>query len=155
MANYQTHARFNLLLALPLLAFFLHYFFEPGRQPVILFSGAFAYATLFMNPDLDLANQIKIFSLRGLLTLPFRFYSLVFRHRGLSHHFFLGTLTRLLWLSCFYILIAYLWDQRNGYETLASFYSRYKSHLIFVFSGIFCADAGHLFLDYAPLRKRR
>ena len=49
-----------------------------------------------MNPDLGLVHKIKLFSLRGFITLPFRGYSKIFKHKGISHSFLLGSFTRII-----------------------------------------------------------
>lgn len=148
MANYKKHSQFNLFLALPVLLAAAHYLWHPPLLYLSVFSGTFIYSTLFMSPDVDLAHQIKLFSLRGLLTLPFRVYSMIFRHRGISHSFFFGSLTRIFWLAGFGLLIFY-----GIYETFPnkkSFYLFYRQHRIFLlysFAGICFADWCHLLLD--------
>ena len=60
---------------------------------------------------MDLANKIKFRSWRGILTLPFRGYALFFRHRGISHSFLFGTLTRVLWLLLLFIVVSCVYQQ--------------------------------------------
>ena len=108
MSSYKQHTRFNLFIALPILLIGVAYFIHPHRYLMITFAASFAYATLFMNPDLDLANQIRLLSLRGILSLPFRSYARCFSHRGLSHHIIFGSLTRILWLSGWFALIFFI-----------------------------------------------
>src|SRR3989304_2034863 len=107
MALYKKHVKFNIFF-LPLILFFIFYIFKSSFLHLTIFSLTFIYSTLFMSPDLDLANQIKFFSIRGFFTLPFRFYSIFFRHRGLSHYPIIGSLTRILWLGGFIYLLFYL-----------------------------------------------
>ena len=107
MSNYKTHVAFNLLCALPVATGGICYIYTPSKHLLITFIGAFVYGTCFMNPDLDLIHQIKLFSWRGFLTLPFRFYSKIFKHRGLSHSFLFGTATRILWLGGIALLLFY------------------------------------------------
>ncbi len=148
MAQYKTHTRFNLILALPILLGLTFYTLHPTRPFLVTFGIAFTYATLFMNPDLDLAHQIKLFSLRGVLSLPFRLYSRVFRHRGLSHHPLLGSLTRILWLALWALLTFYLINRAfPNHKSLIQFYLSYKPYIFYGFSGIFLADLCHLLLD--------
>ncbi len=144
MANYKTHIRFNLFLALPTLLGISWVVAHPTFQMLLLFSAVFAYATFFFNPDLDLAARIKLFSLRGILTLPFRVYSMIFRHRGISHHPLFGTLTRLVWFGgLFYAVLALFFSIKNPSFVLLD----YQQELIFGASAIFCADLCHLLLD--------
>lgn len=147
MAQYKTHTTFNIFIAFPLLIWFITYFFKPSFNSIFIFSTCFVYATLFMNPDLDLANKIKLFSIRGFLTLPFRGYSLIFKHRGISHSFLLGTITRILWLGAFFYLILYLLKRPflNKKEILALL----KTDLfLYGLSAIIIADFCHLILDF-------
>ncbi|NGX32671.1 MAG: hypothetical protein K1060chlam4_00721 [Candidatus Anoxychlamydiales bacterium] len=147
MAQYKTHSTFNIFLALPLFLWAIVYFFHPQLNLIITFSACFAYATLFMNPDQDITNKIKLFSIRGFLTLPFRGYSLIFKHRGISHSFILGTTTRVLWLGGFFYGILYVLDKpffkRN--ELIAILKS---DHFLYGFSAIILADFCHLLLDF-------
>ncbi|MCB1109040.1 MAG: DUF2227 family putative metal-binding protein [Chlamydiia bacterium] len=148
MSQYKTHAKFNLFLALPVLVGAIYYLFHPYWTLLALFSFAFAYSTLFMSPDMDLAHQIKFFSLRGLLTSPFRLYSRIFRHRGLSHSILFGTLTRIGFLSL--LALAGLWIYSQAFPSPNSFLVFLKSNqipIIYAFAGIFCADLCHLLLD--------
>ena len=148
MAQYKTHTRFNLFLALPILLLGLYYFFHSSWQQLGIFGGCFIYATLFMSPDMDLANQIKFFSLRGVLTSPFRLYSKIFNHRGLSHSILFGTLTRIGFLTL--LGVFGLWIFKQTLLTPDSFVLFLKTHqtwILFAFAGIFSADLCHLLLD--------
>lgn len=148
MSQYKTHTKFNLLLALPLLLAGLFYFIHPRREYAITFASTFVYSTLFMNPDMDLAHQIKLRSLRGVLSLPFRLYSRVFKHRGLSHSLVFGSLTRIVWLSAIALLIFYLTNQILPSKTsFVKFFHRYEPFILFGFFGVFIADLCHLLLD--------
>ncbi|NGX36820.1 MAG: hypothetical protein K1000chlam1_01673 [Candidatus Anoxychlamydiales bacterium] len=147
MAQYKTHSAFNIFLALPLFLWGMVYFFNPTYNLIGIFTGCFIYGTLFMNPDLDLANKIKLVSIRGLLTLPFRSYSMIFRHRGISHSFFLGTLTRVAWLSGFFYAILFILDKPFLHKN--ELISIVKSdYFLYGFFGIFLADFCHLILDF-------
>lgn len=98
MPAYRTHVAVNLVLGLPLALAVLKYTVAFTPEQLFSFSAAFVYGTLFLHPDLDIAYKIKLFSLKGFLTLPFRPYSYLFRHRGISHMPVIGTLSRVLWL---------------------------------------------------------
>lgn len=146
MPNYTTHAKFNILLALPVLTAALFFFLHPSRIELGIFVGLFVYGTLFMNPDLDLANKIKLFSLRGLLSLPFRSYSLIFRHRGLSHTPLLGTLTRVAWLGGFLLLALYLIDKPLPSQNALLFLIK-TPFFLYGIAAIALADWCHILLD--------
>lgn len=149
MSNYKTHVSFNLFFALPIATIAIHYAYAPPTPFLITFIAAFFYSTCFMNPDLDLIHQIKLFSLRGLLTLPFRFYSTIFKHRGISHSIFFGTATRILWLAGISLLLFYAIYRTFPSEKTFLFYLKsYKFYALYGLGGIVIADWCHLILDY-------
>lgn len=150
MANYKTHTGFNLFFMLPALVGFGYYFFQPSEKALIVFTATFTYATLFMNPDLDLVHKIKLFSLRGFITLPFRGYSKIFKHRGISHSFLLGSFTRIIWLSFVLFLVCFSFSFS---DYLFSFYKNFKTYFIYALIGICLADWSHLLLDAKKTRK--
>ncbi len=150
MANYKTHTGFNLFLILPALVGLGYYFIQPSEKVLIIFVAAFTYATLFMNPDLDLVHQIKLFSLRGFLTLPFRGYSKIFKHRGISHSFLLGSFTRITWLSAILFLLSFAFSFSDN---IFSFCKQFKTYFIYALTGICLADWSHLLLDTKKTRK--
>lgn len=148
MALYKTHTKFNLIIALPIVIYFLCCTIHPKTNYLITFSLSFVYSTLFMNPDMDVANKIKLFSFRGIMTLPFRLYSIFFSHRGLSHRLIIGTFTRILFLSLLFVAIMALIDYSfNSKIFFMNFYYSYKKYIIYGFFGIFLADFCHLLLD--------
>lgn len=150
MANYKTHTGFNLFLMLPTLVGLSYYFIQPSEKLLTIFIAAFIYATLFMNPDLDLIHQVKFFSLRGILTLPFRGYSKVFRHRGISHSFLLGSLTRIIWLSVVLFLLSFSFSFSGN---IFSFCKQFKTYLLYALAGVCLADWSHLLLDFKKTRR--
>ena len=66
----------------------------------ISFSAAYAVGTLLLSPDLDLAeghvDSKRHWGVLGALWVP---YGLMFSHRGLSHTWLLGPLTRLAYMG--------------------------------------------------------
>lgn len=148
MAMYKTHTRFNLLVALPILGVGIYYLLHPPLAFVGTFIVAFTYTTLFMNPDLDLANQIRLFSLRGLFSIPFRSYAACFRHRGLSHHFVLGSLTRIVWLLGWLFIVFFLtYKALPSQKSLITMYTQYQPFILYGLAGVCFADWAHLLLD--------
>lgn len=148
MAKYRTHISFNLLIGYPLGAFLFLYYYSSSHPLFALFSGSFLLSTLILNPDLDIANSVKLFSVRGILTLPFRPYSYFFSHRGVSHIPILGTATRLFYLAllgfCVYLIAFGALPSR---EMLASLYARFSIPLWVVVVGFVYADLCHILLD--------
>ncbi len=140
MPSYRTHVSVNLFLALPLSLAAMKYTAQSPLADMAIFSAAFIYGTLFLHPDLDLVRNTPLFSLKGLLTLPFRPYSYLFRHRGISHMPIIGTLTRILWLAALFCLFYCLINKPlpRLQET---------SSLLLAFIGLASADLVHLILD--------
>ncbi|WP_181392001.1 metal-binding protein [Deinococcus irradiatisoli] len=70
------------------------------------FSVAYAAGTFLLSPDLDLAegrvDSKRRWGVLGLLWVP---YGRAFSHRGLSHTWLLGPLTRLLYLGLIGLLV--------------------------------------------------
>lgn len=148
MANYRTHTLFNLILFLPISALAIYFFFESPLNKIALYGGAFAYGTLYMSPDSDVADKCKLLSLRGILTLPFRPYSKLFAHRGISHWLFIGTLTRILWLILLFTL-AYtcIYQHTFSLKPIINFYQNNHLDVHYCVAGLIIADIGHLLLD--------
>lgn len=142
MPSYRTHVSVNLFIGLPLSLAALKYTVQSTPIDMASFALIFAYGTLFLHPDMDLARNIRLFSLKGLLTLPFRPYSYIFRHRGISHLPLIGTLTRVVWLAGFFAILFFLlrinqpdlnqWDE---------------SYTWFGLGGLAVADLCHVLLD--------
>jgi len=156
MPNYKTHVRFNTLLALPLWIFLLSYFYHPPAEDLVLFSGIFLYGSYFFHPDVDLAYKIKLFTFKGLMTLPFRLYGAFFRHRGLSHHPFWGTFTRIVWVL---LLIALFFCVKKWtiptFPALKKLLLENRSLVTLVVLGLFLADLSHIGLDRFSSRIRK
>lgn len=146
MCLYKTHVKFNVFLGLPIFLFGLFHY-EIKMEYILTFSAFFIYSTLFMNPDMDLANKIKLLSFKGLLTFPFRIYSKIFRHRGISHQFLLGTLTRIIFLSFFLVIPLILFDVVLSKQTLIYFCQKYEYYILFSFAGVCSSDLCHILLD--------
>ncbi len=148
MSNYRSHTAFNIIVALPALLISSYYLINPSLNILLGFSGSFIYSTLFMSPDLDLVHQIRVFSVRGFFTLPFRFYSRLFRHRGISHSLIFGSLTRILWLAGLALGISYLvFNMSLNIQTYWKFFQKHQSLLTAILAGICFADWCHLILD--------
>ena len=114
MPRRRTHTKFNLFLGLPLTLGAILYSLKIPLLPLLIFSICFIYGTLYFSPDLDLANQIKFFSLKGILTAPFRLYSGIFRHRRFSHKPILGTLSRIILFETNYTTTTKYSDKINS-----------------------------------------
>jgi uncharacterized metal-binding protein len=88
-------------------------------------------------------------------------YSILFKHRGLSHSFLFGSLTRVLYLILvgnlmFYSFSRFGWinyDETDYWDSLTHFLSGFDSEqwqyqaLIWVFIGLVLSDFFHLLVD--------
>ena len=143
MPSYKTHVAVNLFLGLPLSLACMKYMVHASPIDTGSFACAFIYGTLFLHPDLDLARNVRLFSLKGVLTLPFRPYSYLFRHRGMSHLPLIGTLTRVLWLLGMIWLTFALLDW-----TFPPLEIWENPLLWFAIGGLAASDLLHVFLDH-------
>ncbi|GAB5603713.1 metal-binding protein [Thermus sp. FJN-A] len=88
---------------------YLAYGGEPEEPRALAFALAYLGGTFLLSPDLDLAERgvraQRRWGLLGLLWLP---YGWLFRHRGLSHTWILGPLTRLGYLVGLVLLASFL-----------------------------------------------
>lgn len=99
MAIGRYHDTFNLFLGAIITGVMLGAQFS---TPItVAFSAGWLFSTLIMGPDTDLTAKKRTQILRYFL-LPYSFF---FRHRGISHHFFWGTVSRNLYLLILLILI--------------------------------------------------
>jgi uncharacterized metal-binding protein len=108
MPNGRTHETINLLTFASLAGAYryaqtqgLLTAFEPiiTPQSLGLFSLSFLVGTFLVTPDLDLAeNHVRAKSNWGLLGLLWVPYGEMFSHRGLSHTWLVGPLTRLIYM---------------------------------------------------------
>jgi uncharacterized metal-binding protein len=76
---------------------------------VVAFAAAFAAGTFLLSPDLDLAEQSvgpkNAWGPLGVLWVP---YGMVMTHRGTSHSWVVGPLTRLFYLALLLLLLVAL-----------------------------------------------
>ena len=174
MSHYQLHSKFNLIIILPIFVGILYFYFTRDLYNLAFFLLAFVYSTLYAHPDMDMANQIKLFSFYGFMTLPYRlFYSPFFKHRGkVSHSLLWGTPSRLFALLFFigiivliYLLSEKIWTESLNKENLKLVFFELLYILYFAFIdlfrlikinyaqclyfilGFYIADFGHILLD--------
>ncbi|MGL4610387.1 MAG: metal-binding protein [Trueperaceae bacterium] len=78
-------------------------------QVVTTFSVSYLLGTFLVTPDLDLAEQgVRAKSNWGLLGLLWVPYGAMFSHRGLSHTWILGPLTRAIYLAVLALVFSYV-----------------------------------------------
>lgn len=70
--------------------------------PALSFAATYLVGTLYVTPDMDLAEQARTVRPKrrwgrfGALWVP---YGLYFRHRGISHSYLVGPMTRIVYLG--------------------------------------------------------
>ncbi len=118
MASGRTHETINLVVLGSLAAAYafglaqgLNAELEALAPPRTRLTFAVAYlaGTFLVTPDLDLAERrVRAKNNWGLLGLLWVPYGALFKHRGWSHSWFVGPLTRLLYLVVLVLALAYL-----------------------------------------------
>lgn len=147
MPLYKTHIKFNIFLLFLILPA-MYFIFHIKTTFIIIFTLSFIYSTLFMNPDVDICDKIKLFSIKGFFTIPFRLYAKVFKHRKTSHHIIFGTISRIGFLLILFFLIIFLLDLTPLLKIpFLNFLKTYKTYILYSILGIFVADFLHIILD--------
>lgn len=122
----------------------------PHADPrtLIAFAAGFAAGTYLLSPDLDLhgSRPKKRWGALRLVWLP---YATLMPHRGLSHGWLLGPLTRLAYLA---LLLAPLLFLPISHELLRQHSAALAPTLLTATLGYYCATWLHLAADRAPLR---
>lgn len=99
MPSGRVHEAINLTVLGGGAVVYLAYGGSPEEPRALAFALAYLGGTFLLSPDLDLAEKGTLSQRRwGLLGLLWRPYGWLFRHRGLSHTWVLGPLTRLGYL---------------------------------------------------------
>lgn len=163
MAKGTTHDRINLLTGAVLTGILIG--FEKSWIIVAGFVAGFLLSTLILSPDLDLGPKKRA----GVLRIFLYPYSLFFAHRGRSHSFLFGTLTRIFYGFFVFIVINTI-SHQMGYiehnvfeslEFLTSYIEGYNYQLLsyklltWTFLGMFLADSLHIFADRIYSRFKR
>ena len=151
MPSGRVHNTINLISFIGLAGLGL-YVQRAGLWPISLvqaaaFTVGFFAGTFLLSPDLDLAeghvNSKRAWGALGFLWVP---YGLLFSHRGLSHSWLIGPLTRLVYLGvivgllvglCWFLLpglrlpaLPYTVSWLEGLPLLAGYYVSQWLHLI-------------------------
>ncbi|GAB4419783.1 MAG: metal-binding protein [Bacteriovoracaceae bacterium] len=128
-----------------------------GAEVAVSYTVGFLFATLMFSPDTDVMPKKR----SGLLQFFLYPYSILFKHRGISHALFIGTLTRIIYgviLSSiiFYILNRMGHTQINESDVLnalVSFFTHYDYRyfeyrvITWIFVGMTMADLIHILVD--------
>ena len=150
MANGKTHDRVNMLIGTVIVGTMIG--FTNPWQIVFSFSTGWLVATYVFTPDLDVGPKNRK-SLFGVVLYP---YSIFFKHRGLSHSLFFGTLSRVTYVALVTLVFYFIFlsgglEQTGG--TVVSLIKGYNYNIIFykaftwVFIGMLGADLCHILVD--------
>ncbi len=151
MPDGKTHEHANLALV-PASALLVATAFPPEQALAYLAGGLFG--TFWVTPDLDLsAHNAEVRPLRywGPLKVIWVPYGIVFRHRGLSHTWIVGPLSRLLYLALAAALLLNLLGA-SGFQLPLD---PVRPYLPAFAAGYFVAQWVHLVLDAIPGLGRR
>lgn len=132
MPSGKTHTAINVTTVIFVLV--IAFFVRELCQPLFLCTIGFLFSTFFLNPDLDIwrSNVSKRWKFFRLYWYP---YTLLFKHRGYSHHIVIGPTSRILYL----LLPVFFFYHRIPQEII-------KESLL-VILGIWLADFLHILLD--------
>ena len=114
---------------------------------------SYLVGTFLVTPDLDLAkNSVRAKSHWGILGLVWVPYGKMFRHRGLSHSWILGPLTRLLYMgfiAIIFIVIAGVLTAYFGFELriVGRLGQSWEPLSLGALSGYFLSQWFHLLVD--------
>lgn len=118
MPSGRVHEAINLsVLGLATAAYWVYRQDLEVPQPVaVAFMGSYLLGTFLITPDLDLAEQQVRAKGRwgwmGWLWVP---YGWMFTHRGLSHTWVVGPLTRILYLGAMGVLVYWFFTTLSSY----------------------------------------
>lgn len=166
MANYTQHTCLNLAM-ISLIGLTLNTYSIISSKLLIIATTGFVFATFYLSPDLDLS-----YSKPSKNWGPWKFiwwpYTWIFRHRGLSHHYTIGTLSRVIYL---YLIACLILTATKGASTViegksfkvtcnilskqfvtiieqsATFSSKYYKEMIALIIGVFLSDLIHILVD--------
>lgn len=170
MADGRAHERINLLALGGLTA--VWYVSQLQGRPLLpdsvaplparlAFVVSYLIGTFLVTPDLDLANRSvrakKHWGLLGILWVP---YGAIFRHRGLSHSWLIGPLTRLLYLLMLVLALSELSQVVAGWlgyrlEFRALLQGQWSWLLAGSAAGYYVSQWLHLLIDGFPSGRRR
>lgn len=156
MASGRTHMAATLVLA-PITAM-ATWNLTGGDAVTTAIAGTGCLSGILISPDLDMAGRtisetllLRWNVLLGRLWVALWFpYALLSKHRGLSHVPVFGTLSRVMYLSVFYLGIHFLLQHYYALNLLLWPQLHWQELLIFI-TGLTISDVGHWILDGCKL----
>lgn len=118
-----------------------------------VFSFSYLIGSFFVTPDLDLANQhVSAKSHWGKFGFLWFIYGKIFSHRGISHSWFIGPLTRIVYmivitLSIFTVLSFLLSFFGYNLQLKAQLVNNWRQLLLGALLGYYISQWSHLVAD--------
>ena len=150
LAKGSTHDKFNLVIGSVIAGIMVGTSFI--WQITLSFIVGWLLATFVLTPDLDSGPKQR----RSFISIILYPYSVMFKHRGVSHNFFLGTLTRVIYIYFLFILVTLILayfsiipTTKNYLDLIISYDYEKINYLVltWIFVGMFLADTCHIVLD--------
>ena len=158
MPSGKTHQIVELAL-LPGLAVGYALLLRPAPPELAAFTGAYAFSSLFLSPDLDLKDNDarKRWGPLGFLWIP---YAKIFKHRGISHSLLWGPLTRLLYLAVVFggvalALVALGLVPPPSFDVPSNGAIFHRQLLLALGAGLYLPNVLHVLLDRAVSATKR
>ncbi len=155
MALGKTHDGINLFIGMVATGLLIGIGLDYFSWPLFLFGWLFS--TLIFSPDTDLMPKKR----SGPLQFVLYPYSILFKHRGVSHGLLFGTLTRVIYGIVLGGLLVFVLSKmgyldleaRTYWQRLFEFFSEYNYQLpvyrsvTWLYIGLAFADACHIIVD--------
>ncbi len=140
--KYTGHVIFNFLAIL-----FLTIIYQTNpilTQPqLIIFLLFYFIGTILINPDLDINSSAS--NKLGLITYPYR---KIFHHRGISHHWFYGIITRIIYFLLIFLIIFIVFFGAKPLPEIVTILINYKLEILLATIGLFLSNLFHIAADY-------
>ena len=149
MPEGKVHERFNLLLGGAFALAGTAVGLDWGHPFCSGAAAGYLVGTFLVTPDVDHYPRYRTRPVQGWGRLGFIwvFYGLLFRHRGLSHNWLLGPLTRVVYLSPLLLLLGLLLERLGLMPPPGALWGG--------LAGYYLSQWLHLWLDRIPLRLER
>ncbi|MDD9951025.1 MAG: DUF2227 family putative metal-binding protein [Zetaproteobacteria bacterium] len=149
MPSRQTHLKIHLFLS-PLMFVTMPLLLQLSIKETLFWGLGLWASEHMLSPDLDLAHS-KASQAWGPLQFLWKPYAKLFRHRGVSHTFVLGALTRILYLGMIGICcIAPFWLQWHNAAFSQNFFPLkwWGTCYLWFGLGVTCGNAVHIGADH-------
>jgi len=154
MTSYINHSIFNVVILSLLFVFNQEYNIIDINGSLVFFI-FFMIGTFIVNPDMD--TKSKSSNILGIFSVPYRRF---FRHRGMSHHWMYGIITRIIYFTILMIILGsiilfvlkgeQIFNNNNiyyVYDIIIQYLSDNKNNVIIAYNGLFISNLLHIVLD--------